>query len=347
MHNLMATIDRGGEPLSEEVFIGRLHKMFAWNFPSLEALQHKYLGWRLILCGSGPSLTDPWTLSEIRKLHKKRHTLLMAPNMAHDTLAKHGIIPDFGVVIDHGSHCAGYIKKFYPNTKYIIGHQAAPETFQAWAAHTKPYTVVVASIGYDEVGIMRREYPGRPWARAGGKSTVGLRALPMAEIMGFREFDLFAFDSCYRGDPRIGPETGRLHAMEKPIVDQREIIEVMFESRDLKYARSFVTNRNMGRQLYEFQETVEESEMLARTGRQAHLKIRVHGDGAIPFIAAIMGYDKGNADMYHPNGAALLQATGLGPRPVLTPPEPSAITTSVPADVLEDLKARLGPGDAA
>ncbi len=96
-------------------FLGRIHLAMNSGWPSLKKLDAAYLGETLIIAGGGPGLRD--ALPEIRRLHRKRGVKIIAPNKSHDFLVANGITPDFGVLIDWGSHVAGYIKRWQKRNK--------------------------------------------------------------------------------------------------------------------------------------------------------------------------------------------------------------------------------------
>ncbi len=262
-------------------YIGRIHLAMAQPWPSLRQLEHKYPGETLIIAGGGPSIKDPETLSLIRKLHKKRGVKIIAPNRSHDFLISKGIIPDFGVVIDWGSHVAGYIKKWQRDTKYIIGHQVAPETYKVWSdAPIKPHIVFVeANCG--EYDVLRNQYPERrDWICIGGKNTIGMRCLEIGGILGFRNFELVGFDSCYRD--------GKLYGYHKGYIEEESAADFTLAYPNGSGARTFRANASMAKQLNGFCLEMQEMDARIAAKKMPRMKVRVWGDGALPYAAKIM-----------------------------------------------------------
>ncbi len=280
-------------------YIGRIHTAMAQPWPSLRAIEHKYLNETLIIVGGGPSVRDPETLSLIRRLHRKRDHKIIAPNRSHDFLVSHGIIPDFGVVIDWGSHVADYIKRWQRDTKYIIGHQAAPETYRAWRnAGITPYMVFVeANCG--EYDVLRFQYPERrDWICVGGKNTIGMRCLEIGGIMGFRQFELVGFDSCYRD--------GKLYGYSKSYIEEESAKNFTLALPDGSKPRTFRANASMRKQCGGFMLEMQEMDRMVTQKKMPAMHVRVHGDGAVPYAAAIMAAS-GFRCVSHAEGDRLLR----------------------------------------
>lgn len=116
---------------------------------------------------------------------------------------------------------------------------------------------------------------GRKVHLIGGGSTVGLQAMVIAYMLGYRKIHLVGMDSCYR--------EGEGHAYVQPLNDGERILDVTAAGRTFKCAPW------MAQQAEEFQTVTAE---LANLG----CEIVTHGDGLIQTIAREMAFDQERAE---------------------------------------------------
>lgn len=102
----------------------------------------------------------------------------------------------------------------------------------------------------------------------GGGSTVGLKAIALAFLMGYRKIHLFGFDSCYQGDQH--------HAYDQALNDGEKVIDIAVNGQKFKAASWMVT------QAHEFRELAPE--LVVKHG----VELNVHGTGLIPYIAHLL-----------------------------------------------------------
>jgi uncharacterized Rossmann fold enzyme len=100
----------------------------------------------------------------------------------------------------------------------------------------------------------------------GGGTTVGLKAMALAYVLGHRHIRLFGFDSCYQDTH---------HAYSQPLNDGEKTLEVHMGGKSFKCAPWMIT------QAEDFKEIIPE---LVSAG----CVIRVYGEGLIPHIASLM-----------------------------------------------------------
>lgn len=95
-------------------------------------------------------------------------------------------------------------------------------------------------------------------------SSVGLRSLFLMYCLGYREFHLYGFDSCY--------EDGHGHAYPQPLNENERVMDINFAGRDFKCAAWMVK---------------QAEEMLLAIEHLTAQKcvITIHGDGLLPWMA--------------------------------------------------------------
>lgn len=209
-----------------------------------------------MVVGGGPSLAD--TLQTLR-FHRERGGHIFSLNNTHDWLIEHGIFPQFHVMLDARQENAGFVRNPHEGVTYLIAAQCHPDVFNALAGQD----VVVWLAEVEGMTEVAQRHKDKPITLVGGGSTVGLKAMALAYLWGYRRIRCFGFDSSYRGN--------RNHAFPQPLNDGEETIDVLHAGKRFRCARW------MARQAEDFQHQAPD---LASKG----VAIHVHGDGLIPWI---------------------------------------------------------------
>lgn len=204
----------------------------------------------LVIAGGGPSLAD--NLADLPLAWLSGATI-WALNGTHDWLIGKGIVPDGMVLLDSRADNVGFVGKPHPDVTYYLATQVAPEAFDALR-------------GFDV-----RKWTAWFWGVegnviVGGGATVGLKAICLGYVLGYRRFRLFGYDSSYRD--------GENHAYRQPMNDGEAMTEVVAGG------QTFTAARWMVKQVREFQE-------LAKTLTREGCEIEVNGSGLLPTVAAI------------------------------------------------------------
>lgn len=183
---------RSGTVLEAE--LRQIEKCVAKGYKRIE-LRHLKDDW-ISICGYGPSLAESW---------KDVSYPLLTVSGAHDFLIERGIIPDFHAECDGRDHKTKHLEKPNREVMYLMATVCNPKMWdqldgcevEYWhCAHGKH---VVDWIGKNDSGA----------TLVAGGSTVGLAAIHIAGILGFRKFRLFGFDGNLRDGVRhSGPHYG-------------------------------------------------------------------------------------------------------------------------------------------
>lgn len=228
------------------------------------------------------------------------------------------IVPEFAMLIDPKDWCAEYITP-HPKPLYLLGTGVSPVVWakmDAYRAHgVRPYWFypcydeqVDPVTGMNDVDEIIQATGTNTICMIAGGSNVGLRAFAMAGMLGFETVELWGYDSCYGPGslPREGAfKTSELYAFEKPHIEHNSGDFTIKSRRD---GSRFVAiaNEAMRRQIVQFAGIVKQIEQINSTampmnnihawgaywnGENLHknswrrMKIRVAGDGAIPWLA--------------------------------------------------------------
>jgi hypothetical protein len=211
---------------------------------------------KALIVGGGPSLDD--TLLSLA-VAQKQGGHIFALNGVHDFLIERGITPDYMVLLDTREENLSFLKKPNKAVKYLIASQCHPSIFEA----LEGYEVIQWTADMDGIEeVMKKS--GRAKMSVGGGATVGMKAMYLSYLLGYRDLHFYGFDSSYRGSDN--------HAYKQALNDSEARIEVVANG------RKFVCAPWMAKQAMEFQKQVRK---LVERG----CEISVHGDGLIPWVA--------------------------------------------------------------
>lgn len=165
---------------------------------------------KIALCAYGPSLSD--YIDDIRK-HKEGGGLVCTVSGAHDLLKTYGIIPDYHVEMDPRAHKAQFVKDWNKETQYFIATSAHENMFfNLYGANVTKFNI------YTDKGdeAFLATLPGNHFCLDVG-SVVGLAALIVMCVRGYRDFDIYGMDCSLRNGVRhAGPHNGKIQR-EQPV----------------------------------------------------------------------------------------------------------------------------------
>ena len=256
-------------------------------WPSTGGLIDKHLGQTAIICGGGPSLAKTFPALEAAA---NNGAIVFAPNKSHDWLIngekgqrrnrykRKPLIPQYGVLVDPSLHIADYITP-HPKVHYLLGTMLHFKTHVKFLKAESKVSLWVPT--HDEeakdILIAAEFWPDRPMQFISGGSTVGLRTIGLIVSMGCDTLELHGFDSCY------APHTKSLYAYEKPYTttEYSNPTAIAPNGDQLR----FESNQHMSKQAMEFEDFCQRLSEMVINGTVRDVKIRVHGDGVIPWMA--------------------------------------------------------------
>lgn len=149
----------------------------------------------------GPSLRDTW-----RELRQP----ILSMSGATKWLAEHGVIPDFHIDMDPRAHKVMTSLPPVPGVKYLVASVCVPEYFDALEAAGSEVILwhTVSSNWEQDLKWVAEHDPGQLVVSSG--STIGLGAIQLGGILGFRRFEIHGMDGSFAGDDRhAGPHAGK------------------------------------------------------------------------------------------------------------------------------------------
>lgn len=196
-----------GLNISEEKILENIRLNCARSIPRVNVK-------KAVICGGGPSLADH--IEEIR-FKKDRGFHIYALNNAGNFLKQNGIQPNAVFIIDARPENIGFINPIDPEISYFVGSQCDPSLFDALSGHDKTYMIHVLAVeGAQE--IISELNPGSSILTSA--PTVGLQALNLLHVLGYKIVHLYGYDSSYRGDAH--------HAYPQELNDNQKLHEFVF-----------------------------------------------------------------------------------------------------------------------
>jgi SAM-dependent methyltransferase len=238
--------------VSDDVLFGNIFENSRKSFKWVKEIP-KHDG-HAVIVGGGPSVSD-W-INEIRS-RKAMGQTIFALNGAAEMLYNLGIEVDHLVVVD-ARHVnvkfLGYAKHDY------LSSQCHPALFERTGNATLWHQQYPDDM--ERFDACLPEYPDE-YALVGGGTSVGLSAMALAHILGYRMLHLYGFDSSYKD--------GQTHAYEQ---SDPQCVDC-----DVTVAgRTFRTSLSMAQQAEQF---VKLSDMLLDDGSF----ITIRGDGLLPWTS--------------------------------------------------------------
>lgn len=230
---------------------------------SVEVLADQYMTPRdepLIICGGGPSLEDD--ILYIRMAQRNGAVVWALNNSFRYLYDKHKIKAQAQVILDARPENIAFVPE---ETDALLLYSAqcdASVIKKGWLAGK----VVTWCPSIPDIIEILKKHKKRAAIMAGG-SSVGLKALALAQLFGFKDVHLCGYDSSYRD--------GKNHAYPQPLNDKERIIDIMVNDRQFKCAPWMATQ-------------VEEFRHSAQGFLDAGMQISVHGDGLLPYMASLM-----------------------------------------------------------
>ena len=170
----------------DETLFANMDAAIARGYPQVKEAQIAKTG-AILLVASAPSVKGQLEL--IKKM-KAAGSPIVAIKGAHDWLIDNGVMPDYALAIDPQEHRIAFYKP-QPTVHYMIASQCHPAMFdnldgcQVTLWH--PY-------------VKKGQDRPKNCMLIGGGTTSGLRAISLFYVLGYRQFELFGFDSCNDGD---------------------------------------------------------------------------------------------------------------------------------------------------
>jgi len=213
----------------------------------------------LAIIGGGPSLK--LDIEEIRQ-KQQEGTIIWALNNTFSYLIEREIYPDAHILLDAREENVAFVPE-KTNATMLYAYQCHPK-------------VLNKGVEAGHVILWCPSLPGMleclqenniKAALIGVGCSVGMKALGLAFLFGFKNVHLYGYDSSYKN--------GRNHAYQQKLNDGERIIEVVCNGKRFSCAPW------MAKQVQEFRENISD---FVKKG----MVFTVHGSGLLPYMASLM-----------------------------------------------------------
>ena len=211
----------------DETLFANMDAAIARGYPQIKEAQPAKTG-AILLVASAPSVKGQLEL--IKKM-KAAGSPIVAIKGAHDWLIDNGVIPDYALAIDPQEHRIAFYKP-QPSVHYMIASQCHPAMFDNLDGYQVTLWHPYVKKGQDRP---------KNCMLIGGGTTSGLRAISLFYVLGYRQFELFGFDSCNDGE--------LLRVNGEGLKEGDKLIEVKIDSQ----GETFYCNTAMALQAEHFQ----------------------------------------------------------------------------------------------
>jgi hypothetical protein len=215
----------------DDVVLGQIKQNMRRGFPRLSLL-------RAVVVGGGPSLAEH--VDEIRN-RRRAGWHVFALNATHDWLIERGIVPTHHVLYDSREFMADMVKNWRSDVHYLVSSQCHPSVFDELEA-TPMVTMFHANNYPAALDLFREKEPGVHVL--GDAITVGIQAMNIMVMLGYRAVELYGYDSSWRD--------GQRHAYAQHANADQQPRTFTFKGKEYKtsgamaaQAESFVRNYQM------------------------------------------------------------------------------------------------------
>lgn len=229
-------------------------------YPRLQARSRHQLC--AVVAAGGPSLRNH--VDTVQRM-KQDGAHIFAVNEVSRFLVERGVMVDFAVAAAPWEITTDCLYSATKGIHYLISSACPPSTFRKVAGQS-------VTIWHPEVGCGERELLAsqecRPYQLVRGGPTVGLRALALAELMGYSKIMVFGLDGVWAGAAAHAYESA-----DDALGEENRLLRIQMGE------TSYMTTPELAGQILAFEECYRQ---LSGAG----ISIEVAGDGPIARIAA-------------------------------------------------------------
>lgn len=248
---------RYGLANSDEHIASNIESVLKTEYRGFQELLEKKKG-AVSVVGSGPSLKKNW-----QRLQGFKGDII-ACNAACQFLIGKGIIPQYMFCFDADKLVMEFFEHPHKDVTYIISSRCVPEVFEKLKGFK---VVVIHTAGDKHLERLLQKYKKHEPMVGNGSSAV-TRGMTVAATMGYQTIHMWGVDGSFDG--------AHTHIQQSTTVESR--VKIMMDK------KVFDTAPWMTRQVDDFKE-------LAPYLKHFKIRVIVHGEGLIPHLARIMGFE--------------------------------------------------------
>lgn len=237
-----------------ETVLNNIQTNIRKQLPQLQP--HETQSKHVAIVGGGWSLVD--TFEELRTLYFNG-TPLIALNGSANWLMERNLRPSMHIVMDARPENLPFVEMPVPNCRYFLASQCHPSLIDACEGRDLRLFHVISSDSEKEREILDKFYL-KHWHQVPGAGTVGIVALMLVRMLGFKFQHLFGIDSCYAPD-------GHHHAYAQSLNDSEGSAPFWCAG------RQFRCSAWQASQADNFRKVIK--------AHGEHLQLSIHGDGVL------------------------------------------------------------------
>ena len=188
-----------GLPVDVDTYISQVRKNCRLDLPNVNtAMEHDLI---MVMVCAGPTM--PQFLDDIRKKSQDKNKYrIFCSNKTHDYLIDNGIIPDYHFIIDPKPSMLTYVQRPHKDVQYLIGSCCVPQVFEALEGYDVKRLMVLSGVkgsdGITDMHIIQALYNKSEYTGLEGGTMAGLRAMTLANMLGYKTVEFYGFDSGFQ-----------------------------------------------------------------------------------------------------------------------------------------------------
>lgn len=186
----------GGLPVSDEEFISNIRSNCKLELPNLNKVT-THDKTMIMVCGG---TTAQLYLDEIKEKRKDDKYRIFCSNNTGDWLIENGIIPDAHFIIDPKKQKIEDIKNPQPSVQYMFAVCCNPGLFEKLKDYKVTRIMTYCNIqvaGVTDIQIIKALFHENDYTPLDGGTMAGLRAMTLADILGYKTVEFYGLDSCF------------------------------------------------------------------------------------------------------------------------------------------------------
>lgn len=156
-------------------------------------------GGTLLICGGGPSLLD--TFEQVKRRVQRENVEVIAINDAYDWLVERDVIPRYFAMAEIAPWPKDFLVNAKPSTTYLladIAHPSAYSRLYGFPDVIRWHLAVSDGDPFKEPYYKLLNDTFKLWYAVQGGEAVSTKAISLGIAMGYRDFEMYGVDACYR-----------------------------------------------------------------------------------------------------------------------------------------------------
>lgn len=182
-------------PVSNEEYIANVRSALKLDLPNIVS-QPEHEKIMVMVCGGASAQNY---LEDIRAKSKDDRYDVFCSNMTHDWLIENNIIPHTEFIIDPKESKVNDVKTPRKDVRYLLGINCNPKVFEKFKGFNVWRLFAFSGLGdrMKDWQIAQAFFSKDEYTPLEGGTMAGLRAMTLANLLGYKTVEFYGFDSCY------------------------------------------------------------------------------------------------------------------------------------------------------